>query len=148
MQCWNNIRFQYLTSIVPSYASQNVILVEIDHCNCQQICFPLSLLYNYNIDKFIFFSYNANIKSDRLQTEPMDMDIFFAIAAARGTKRILARTVIAKLSLILRLFLVDPSRDTFFNGLAIGQFARPCEAVRLRPRFPRSIFFYPLAPLS
>lgn len=51
----NFIGFQYLTSIVPSYASYNVIFVEIDHCNCQRIRFTFIFHHFCNIDKFLFF---------------------------------------------------------------------------------------------
>lgn len=56
----NSIGFQYLTSIVPSYAPQNAILVEIDHCNYQWIGF--TSIHLYNIDKLIFFFLYEHLK--------------------------------------------------------------------------------------
>jgi len=49
-----------------------------------------------------------------------------------------------KPSLMLRHFLRDPARDALFNGPAIGQFARPCEA----PPTSLSPLGFPISPLS
>lgn len=136
--------FMFLSNFIsllidPSYAFQNIIFV------WRSITFD----HNWGI-YFAFYHFNNDWQIDLhfqlwkwtlYNRSPELMDVHIFHNRPRNARRILARTVIAKLSLMLRFFLVDPSWDALFNGPAIGQFTRPYEGVQ--PHVSRPMILFP-----